>query len=254
MIFISHSMRTIRANEFFEHFIKISQNLTMTELQMLYILITEHEVIELSQQGFADRLGTHRRTINIGLKKLRQLKYIGDISIEERNRDATKRLSETNYKGLYAYEIQQAKKFILDALNEYYYPFEKKSPIVNADFYSSIIGDHRLPDGYRYNKNFISETIVEKYPNCKLHFKLRATSYSSENYYNISRTINNEITKSSFHFRPAMKKDKILQDLFEKYSIDEEEAMQVIKQEFPKLRFNKNKIIIPKPWQGRKSH
>ena len=244
-------MITISPNDFYKEFLKISQNLTMTELQMLYILINEPEVIELQQQTFADRLGTHRRTINLGLKKLKQLNLIYDISIEERNSKATQRLIESGKKRLTAFEIQQAKRFIIDSLNKYYHPYEKKSTIINADFYGSIFGDFRLPRIFRYNRNFVTETIAEEYPNCKFHVKQRANSYSSENYYNIARTVNNEITKSSYHLRAAMKRDKILQDIFERYSIDEEEAIQVIKKEFPKLKFYKNKIIAPKPWKGK---
>lgn len=52
-------METVGAKEFYEDFLRISQSLTLTELQMLYILITEPEAIELSQQAFADKLGTH---------------------------------------------------------------------------------------------------------------------------------------------------------------------------------------------------
>lgn len=59
MIILSQTMETVGAKEFYEDFLRISQSLTLTELQMLYILITEPEAIELSQQAFADKLGTH---------------------------------------------------------------------------------------------------------------------------------------------------------------------------------------------------
>jgi len=55
---------------------EISKNLTSSEMRMLYLLITKPDVIKISQQAFANEIGTHRRTINIGYKKLLKNGYI----------------------------------------------------------------------------------------------------------------------------------------------------------------------------------
>lgn len=69
-------METIHSYDFFGNFMEISKNLTLSEVQMLYLLIKDPSVRSLSQQEFADKIGTHRRTINIGLKKLVQFGYL----------------------------------------------------------------------------------------------------------------------------------------------------------------------------------
>jgi len=74
-------MKTIDLKEFIDNFMEISKKLTHAELQMLYLFIAEIDVINLSQQKIADRLGVNRRTIILGIKKLLKNKYISDINI-----------------------------------------------------------------------------------------------------------------------------------------------------------------------------
>ena len=69
-------MKTINLNEFTSDFMEISKNLTSTEMRMLYLLITRPDVIKISQESFAKEIGAHRRTINIGYKKLMKNGYI----------------------------------------------------------------------------------------------------------------------------------------------------------------------------------
>ena len=69
-------MKTINLNEFTSSFMEISKNLTSSEMRMLYLLITKPDVIKISQQMFANEIGAHRRTINIGYKKLMKNGYI----------------------------------------------------------------------------------------------------------------------------------------------------------------------------------
>lgn len=69
-------MKTINLNEFTSDFLEISKNLTLTEMRMLYLLITRPDVIKISQESFAKEIGAHRRTINIGYKKLMKNGYI----------------------------------------------------------------------------------------------------------------------------------------------------------------------------------
>jgi hypothetical protein len=70
-------MKTINLDEFSSNFMEISENLTLSEVRMLYLLIINPDVIKISQQMFANKIGAHRRTINIGYKKLLKHGYIG---------------------------------------------------------------------------------------------------------------------------------------------------------------------------------
>lgn len=76
-------MKTISLKEFTDNFMQISNNLTNAEMRLLYLFITEPDVIKLSQQQFADKIGTHRRTIWLGIKKLQKLNYISGINVNE---------------------------------------------------------------------------------------------------------------------------------------------------------------------------
>jgi DNA-binding transcriptional regulator YhcF (GntR family) len=69
-------MKAIDLNEFTSNFMEISKNLTLSEMRMLYLLITKPDVIKISQQAFANEIGAHRRTINIGYKNLFKNGYI----------------------------------------------------------------------------------------------------------------------------------------------------------------------------------
>jgi hypothetical protein len=69
-------MKTISLSEFTSNFMEISNNLTASEVRMLYLLITQPDVIKISQQMFASKIGTHRRTISIGYKTLTNHGYI----------------------------------------------------------------------------------------------------------------------------------------------------------------------------------
>lgn len=69
-------MKTISLSEFTSNFMEISNNLTSSEVRMLYLLITQPDVIKISQQKFANRIGTHRRTVSIGYKTLTNHRYI----------------------------------------------------------------------------------------------------------------------------------------------------------------------------------
>jgi hypothetical protein len=79
-------METISLEEFTSNFMKISKNLTSSEMRMLYLLITKPETIKISQQMFATEIGTHRRTINIGYKNLMKNGYINIPDITNQNK------------------------------------------------------------------------------------------------------------------------------------------------------------------------
>ena len=76
-------MKTIDLKEFTDNFMEISSNLTNAEIRLLYLLITEPDVIKISRQKFADKVGTHRRTLWLGIKKLQKLNYVSGINVKE---------------------------------------------------------------------------------------------------------------------------------------------------------------------------
>lgn len=78
-------MKTIDLEEFTSNFMDISKNLTSSEVRMLYLLILQPDVINISQQAFARKIGTHRRTINIGYKKLLKHGYISIPDIPDKH-------------------------------------------------------------------------------------------------------------------------------------------------------------------------
>ncbi len=117
------NMKTIELEEFVSNFMEISNDLTHAELRMLYVLINDPDVINLSQQQFADKLGVNRRTIVIGLQKLEQHKYISDKNITLTSE-------------------QRAKEFILTEFNKFYYnPKNDKEIKVGQDFYHKMLSD-----------------------------------------------------------------------------------------------------------------
>ncbi len=82
-------MKTIELNRFISEFMEISNNLTHAELKMLYVLINDPDVINLSQVKFAEMLGVDRRTIIFGYKKLREHGYLCDNDITESDEEKT---------------------------------------------------------------------------------------------------------------------------------------------------------------------
>jgi hypothetical protein len=90
-------MKTINLKEFTDSFMAISNNLTHAELRMLYLLITEPDVIKLSQQKFAEKIGTNRRTIWLGIEKLKKLNYISAIKTtdDQMTVDSDKNITKT---------------------------------------------------------------------------------------------------------------------------------------------------------------
>jgi hypothetical protein len=76
-------MKTISLKEFTDNFMEISDNLTYAQTRMLYLLLTEPDLINISRQKLADKIGTHRRTIWLGIIKLQKLNYISGIKITE---------------------------------------------------------------------------------------------------------------------------------------------------------------------------
>jgi hypothetical protein len=252
VINISQDMKTFTEEFFLSDFMKISENLTSAELRMLYLLITQPEVIEFSQSEFAKKINVHRRTINIGMKKLKELNFISNIYLD----DIDKNLQDFH---LIRGEINvservaiQARKFIIDTFKTFYYPVNEEIIVVNEDFYSRIMGDYSLPQNMRYNMEYITEIIGETYPKCKFYFNQKKATYTSDIHYYIVRKINAEISKARLQKRYYIDKAKLIQNILDNYSLNEVEVMKVIKENFPGLKVVKNRIQIPKPWRGEK--
>lgn len=229
---------------------KISHDLTSAELRMLYLLITEPEIIEISQKEFGNKINAHRRTINIGLKKLKEYKLIRDIDFNKRGKNIADHQTYHGEKIVSMREETQAKKFIIDSFKKFYYPINKRHFIVNEDFYSLILGDFKLHENLRYKKEFITKTILEEYPKCLFHFKKDISTHVSDIDYNIIHHVNREIIKARKYNRYYINKAKLLTDVYNNYSIIEEDTIKGIKKFFPKLVIVKNRIRIHKPYKG----
>ena len=83
-------MKTIELEEFVSKFMELSDDLTHAELRMLYVLINDPDVINISQIKFAEMLGVDRRTIFLGYKKLREFGYLCDKNIINNEEEKTK--------------------------------------------------------------------------------------------------------------------------------------------------------------------
>ena len=74
-------MYTISKKKFMSDFIGISNKLTKSEIQFLYLLVTHPDLHNKTQGELADILDVNRRTIVIGMKKLKQYGFVSDNNI-----------------------------------------------------------------------------------------------------------------------------------------------------------------------------
>lgn len=239
-------MRTITAEEFLKHFMKICQELTYTEIQLLYLVITKPEVIELSQQSLAEKLNVHRRTINIGIKKLRELNYIREdiLHIDE---EASSKKTSSNMSAIQRHEISTAKYIIIESL-ENYYKVKDKAFTMNEDYFSFIMGDMRLPSKYRHNMDFIVDNIREKYPLIIFYFDLNVSDYNSENHYKLIHSVNTEIAKAREKKSYRINFQNKLRKQCDSMSISIDEGQKIIREAFPKIRLSKKYISLRRPY------
>jgi hypothetical protein len=243
-------MKTTSKDEFMLFFIEISQKLTLAELRMLYLLITEPEVIELSQQEFADRIKTHRRTINIGLKKLKKYNFIYDITIDELRQNNDNNQTNTNDIDISNQDYKIGKDLIIETFVHYYRPYKKQNIIVNEDFFFAFIGELRLHETIRYNREFIIKVVKQSFPKCKFYYKQPKSSYPSVQEYNIIHYLNYELNRAMTFRRYYINKESLLRYLSERHSISEVEVVKVIRNEFPLIKIGKNDLKMTKPWKG----
>jgi hypothetical protein len=238
-------MKTITEEEFLNRFLKISNELTYAEICMLYLLITEPYIVELSQQKFADRINSHRRTINIGMKKLKELKYISASSSSKETEVVDDKIIDDNI--ILKSEKETAEQVVINSIKKYY-PINKKDFIINEDFFSCIIGDMTLSEKYRNDKSFVIRVVRREFPKVSFYFEHNLSSYKDYSHYYVVNTINSAIIKAKKVNVYRIKLKNILIKMNDNFSIKEEEALKIIKKEFPRVRLSNGYISIRQPY------
>jgi hypothetical protein len=196
-------MNTIDLQEFTENFMEISNRLTNAEIRMLYLLITEPDVIKLSQQEFADKIGTHRRTINIGLKKLLEHKYISDI----------------------------------DEIELFMWAFRLGScDFLYEGFFRFIAHKKSLPERIKCDRKFIIQTIEKGYPDMKFYFLYDREPLSKDVQSQIIKIINGTSGK---HPKPKMNEITVnINELVRlkgiPLALTKEMVLQAIQEDYPR--------------------
>jgi predicted transcriptional regulator len=71
--------------EFFSKFLEISENLSMSELRLLYYFLTDANAKILPQSVLADKFKTNRVCINRSIARLYRLGYINKATINTLN-------------------------------------------------------------------------------------------------------------------------------------------------------------------------
>jgi len=239
VIFISQSMKTYTPSEFYRGFLSLSENLTLAELRMLYLLITEPETICLSQEEFASKIHTHRRTINIGLRKFRECgiitneKVSNDVIVDERFKDIPKQ------------KIGFNKRYIIDRVIDFY-QLNNDQQIVNEDFYNIILGCKSLHKKLKNNKEFINETIIESFPNYKFHFSLNKSDYKTEMEYSVISYLNREIIRLREEGRYSIHKKNFLDYLWENHDVPKKDVFEIVKSNFPRIKISEHRLVVQK--------
>lgn len=242
-------MKTIRKSDFTFFFWGISEKLTLAELRLLYLLIIEPDIMELPQQEIAVILNTHRRTVNIGLKNLKKYGFIKDeISIKNLADLPNFLLDEKDKLELNNEELNKAKEFILELFLKYYRPNKTENIIVNEDFFMHILGDYRLHSSVRYTRAFIQNIIMEAFPKTACY--LKSDLNSSGRRQKILSYLNLKLVQSQINKHYSFNRGKFINDLQQKFSLQEEEALRLIRTDFPVIVISKDRLRIPKPWRG----
>ena len=241
-------MQTIDERRFFRKFITISEELTYAEIRMLYLLITEPTIAELPQHEFAERIQAHRRTINIGLKKLKRLNYIYDDNLGKGKEEA-KELGIDNDM-FQKQEEETAKKVIINSIPDYY-KIKKRNFIVNEDFFSFILGDIRIPMKYRHSRIFVRDTIKDKYPKILFYSEQKQSDYKDESHYYIVSRVNADIKTAKDNRSYRIKIDELLVNALNNFSVEEDEVDRIIKLYFPKVRITNKGISLRKPFKAK---
>lgn len=237
-------MRTITLKDFTDDFMEISKKLTHSELRMLYLLITEPQVVKLTQSEFAERISTDRRTINLGYKKLRDCNLIlySESVIDKGDQRKTVIYLEDFSSGV----LKKALESIVRGFKDYYHPSDNKSIVINEDFYSYMLREWVLDNRLENKRSLINKTIKEHYPNIRFYGEQKSSDFSSEAWYNANRYINSSISTARASKTYHIKLDTLFDSLIEHYSLSEDEVLQIIRTDFPNLIIKGNRVIVPK--------
>lgn len=237
-------MKVIPLKKFINDFMEISKKLTHAELRMLYLLITEPEVVKLTQSEFAERISTDRRTINLGYKKLRNCNLIlySESVLEEGNQRKNVIYLEDVPSGV----LKNALEAIVGRFIDYYHPSDNKNVVINEDFYSYMIREWVLDIRLENKRALINKTIKEHYPNIRFYGEQKSSDFPSEAWYKANRYINSSLSTARASKTYHIKLDTSFDSLLKLYSLSEDEILQIISTDFPNLIIKGNRLIVPK--------
>jgi len=237
-------MKTITLKGFTDDFMEISKRLTHSELRMLYLLITEPQVVKLTQSEFAERISTDRRTINLGYKKLRDCNLI--LYSESINDKGNQRKNIIYLEDIPSGVLKKASESIISRFINYYHPSDNKSIVINEDFYSYMLREWVLDNRLGNKRALINKTIKEHYPNIRFYGEQKSSDFPSEAWYNANRYINSSISTARASKTYHLKLDTLFDSLIRLYSLSEDEVLQIIRADFPNLIIKGNRVIVPK--------
>ena len=242
-------MRTITLKDFTDDYMEISKKLTHSELRMLYLLITEPQVVKLTQSEFAERISTDRRTINLGYKKFRENNIIlfSEPIIGEGNHR-----KKVIYLDDYPSDVlKKALESMVSRFIDYYQPSDNKSIVINEDFYSYMLREWVLDNRLENKRALINKTLKEHYPNIRLYTELKPSDFPTEAWYNANRHINLSISDKRASKIYQVTIDTLFDFLHKHYSLSEEEVLQITKTDFPNLIIKGNRLVVPRHYDLR---
>lgn len=242
-------MRTITLKDFTDDFMEISKKLTHSELRMLYLLITEPQVVKLTQSKFAERISTDRRTINLGYKKLRDYKLI--LYSESVTDKGSQRKKVIYLEDFPSGVLKNASESMLSRFIDYYHPSENKSIVINEDFYSYMLREWVLDNRMGNKRALINMTLKEHYPNIRFYTELKPSDFPTEAWYNANRHINLSISGKRASKIYQVTLDTLFDFLHEHYSLSEDEVLQIIRTDFPNLIIKGNRLVVPRHYDLR---
>jgi len=114
-------MKSIDIKTFTSDFMAISKNLTLAEIRLLYLLITEPNVIKISRQGLASKVGMHRRTVWLAFEKFKKYKYLSTESEEQNIKlsDNNSVINKDYDKLFYNYSTKREDKYFIRMIEEF---------------------------------------------------------------------------------------------------------------------------------------
>lgn len=242
-------MRTITLKDFTDDFMEISKKLTHSELRMLYLLITEPQVVKLTQSEFAERISTDRRTINLGYKKLRENNFI--LFSETITDKGSQRKKVIYLEDFPSDVLEKAIESMVSRFIDYYHPSDNRSIVINEDFYSYMLREWVLDNRMGNKRALINNAIKEHYPNIRFYGEQNPSDFPTEAWYKANRHINFSISDARASKTYQLKLDPLFDSLLRLCSLCEDEVLHIIKTDFPNLIINGNRLIVPRHYDLR---